>query len=189
MGFHHVALATNDIAATHHFYTVAMGFELVKVEVGPTPQGGWAKHVFYETGGNGMIAFWDLHGDAFHDVKGAISTDLGLPSWVNHIAFAAADEDAIQAAIDRWQAHGLDVIDIDHGFCRSVYTTDPNGILVEWCQDLRALTAEDREHAARMILAEAPGEFDEAPKVEFYPGDESIRPRWGIDLATEAATN
>ena len=35
MGFHHLALATRDIKATHEFYTAAMGFELVKVAVGP----------------------------------------------------------------------------------------------------------------------------------------------------------
>ncbi|MFM2078795.1 MAG: hypothetical protein RJA49_2685, partial [Actinomycetota bacterium] len=31
MGFHHVALATHDPAATHRFYTEVMGFHLVKV--------------------------------------------------------------------------------------------------------------------------------------------------------------
>ena len=36
MGFHHVALATRDLAATHAFYTEAMGFELVKAVVAPT---------------------------------------------------------------------------------------------------------------------------------------------------------
>lgn len=183
MGFHHVAFATNDIAATHHFYTVAMGFELVKIEIGPTPEGGWAKHAFYDTGGNGMIAFWDLHGDAYGDVKGAISTDLGLPSWVNHIAFHAEDTAAIEAHMTRWLDLGLDVIDIDHGFCRSVYTTDPNGVLVEWCQDLRKLDDADREYANRMILAAEPDAFKDAPKVEFHEGDASKRPRWGVDLA------
>ena len=47
MGYHHVALATAKLEATHRFYTEAMGFELVKTVVGPTPEGGWAKHVFY----------------------------------------------------------------------------------------------------------------------------------------------
>jgi catechol 2,3-dioxygenase-like lactoylglutathione lyase family enzyme len=50
MGFHHVALATTDLAATHAFYTEAMGFELVKAVVAPTDDpAGWAKHVFYDT--------------------------------------------------------------------------------------------------------------------------------------------
>jgi catechol 2,3-dioxygenase-like lactoylglutathione lyase family enzyme len=33
MGVHHMAFATKDAKATHDFYTAAMGFELVKVEV------------------------------------------------------------------------------------------------------------------------------------------------------------
>ena len=94
MGFHHVALATPNIEATHRFYTEAMGFELVKAVLAPTPEGGWAKHVFYETGGHGMIAFWDLHVDSLPPVNGAISRGLGLPEWVNHLAFDAPDEAA-----------------------------------------------------------------------------------------------
>ena len=37
MGFHHVALATKDLAATHKFYTEVMGFSLVKTIIGPVP--------------------------------------------------------------------------------------------------------------------------------------------------------
>src|SRR6266403_361614 len=59
--FHHTAFATREPAATHAFYTEAMGFELVKVEVAPTPKGGWAKHFFYDTGGGELMASWDLH--------------------------------------------------------------------------------------------------------------------------------
>ena len=50
MGFHHVAIATRDVDATHRFYSEAMGFELVKVEVGPAGESGFAKHLFYDTG-------------------------------------------------------------------------------------------------------------------------------------------
>ena len=51
MPFHHVAVATNDLEATRTFYTVAMGFPLVKVEAAPTlEQTGWARHVFFDTG-------------------------------------------------------------------------------------------------------------------------------------------
>ncbi len=55
MAFHHVAITTRDLAATHAFYTGAMGFELVRVEAAATPEStadgiGWARHVFYDTG-------------------------------------------------------------------------------------------------------------------------------------------
>ena len=173
MPFHHVALATTDLDATHRFYTEAMGFTLVKTVVAPTDQpGGWAKHVFYDTGGqNGLLAFWDLHDESMTDFDPAISTGLGLEVWVNHIAFAANDLDDIDARKNRWLDAGYDVVEIDHGWCTSIYTNDPNGILVEWCTDTKAYTAEDRERAQQLLRTAEPDlespphpKFHEAPK-------------------------
>lgn len=178
MGFHHVALATPDIEATHRFYSDAMGFDLVKAVLAPTPEGGWAKHVFYDTGGGGMIAFWDLHVEALPPVQGAMSRAVGLPEWVNHLAFDAPTDGDYDTALHRWQALGLDVFEIDHEFCRSIYTLDPAGTLVEWCQDLRPLTADERERAQRVILEPEPDHFDPEPGVQFHPGDPTRRPAW-----------
>lgn len=158
VGVHHIALATKDIVATHRFYTEAMRFKLAKAVVGPTDGGaGWAKHLFYETGGGGQIAFWDLHDDSIGDGwSAAISTGMGLPAWVNHLAFDAMDVDDLHAKRDHWLSRGINCFEVDHGFCRSVYTTDPNGILVEWCCDVRAYTDEDRAHAATALDDPAP---------------------------------
>ena len=81
------------------------------------------------------------------DFDPAISTGLGLEVWVNHLAFAASDLDDIEDRKQRWLDSGYDVVEIDHGWCTSIYTNDPNGILVEWCTDTKPYTAEDREHA------------------------------------------
>ncbi len=135
MGFHHVAIATRDLETTHRFYTEAMGFRLVKVVVAPTgsPKGGWAKHLFYDTGSQGLFAVWELHDETITpDYGTAISTGLGLPAWVNHIAFDAPDLDALEAYTRRWQEHGIDVVELDHEWCRSIYASDPNGVLVEF---------------------------------------------------------
>ncbi len=151
MAFHHLAIATRDVAATHTFYTGPMGFELVKVVVNETPEKGWAKHFFYETG-DGLIAFWDIHDDSLpEDWSPAISVGLGLPEWANHVAFAASDLAELKARRERWLSHDLDVVEIDHGWCASIYTRDPNGILVEFCTTTRAFTDEDREEAARLL--------------------------------------
>jgi catechol 2,3-dioxygenase-like lactoylglutathione lyase family enzyme len=91
MAFHHVAMAVRDIEASHRFYTEAMGFELVKVDVVPIRKTGWARHLFYETGDGGMLALWDIHDEKVSGFDPAISTGLGLPVFVNHIAFVAAD--------------------------------------------------------------------------------------------------
>jgi len=182
MGFHHVALATARIEDTHRFYTEAMGFDLVKTVVNPTPEGGWAKHVFYRTddggtGTDGLIAFWDLHGE-YPAVDGAMSRAVGLPDWVNHLAFHAVDESHLEACLKRWLDLGLDVVEIDHEFCRSIYTTDPNGTMVEWCMDTRPLDESDRARAQE-ALADSEPSFD-PPPVDFtaYEGDPVKRPAW-----------
>ncbi|MBA2609087.1 MAG: VOC family protein [Actinobacteria bacterium] len=172
MGFHHVAFASKDTEATHRFYTEAMGFSLEKVVVGASPEGGWAKHFFFDTGrgnDNGMIAFWELH-DASHakvEAKTAISKDLGLPGWVNHLAFDAATLDDIAVARDRWLRNGYDVVEIDHEFCVSIYTDDPNGILVEFCCTTREFDDNDRTEAQKRLLETNPT-FDPDPKIEFH---------------------
>jgi len=156
MAFHHLAFATRDTEATHSFYTEAMGFTLARVEAIPTEtEGGWAKHLFYDTG-EGMMAFWELHDDTLAGFDPAISTSQGLPVWVNHIAFHAPDEAAFTACLDRWLAFGIDVAEIDHGWCRSIYATDPNGTLVEWCMDTAPLTDADRAHALEVLADPQP---------------------------------
>jgi catechol 2,3-dioxygenase-like lactoylglutathione lyase family enzyme len=168
MGFHHVAFACRDLAATHRFYTEACGFELVKAVVGPTDKpGGWAKHLFYDTGGGPMIAFWELHDDRMQGLDTALSTGLGYEVWVNHIAFAAATVEDLEARRDRWLAHGHDAMQIDHGFCVSAYTTDPNGVLVEFCVDVAPYTDEDRRHALAALGATGP-DTDEGPVPRFF---------------------
>jgi hypothetical protein len=57
MAYHHLALATRDMKGIEHFYREVMGFDLKKVEIGPAPQGGWAKHFFYEIEPDRFIAF------------------------------------------------------------------------------------------------------------------------------------
>jgi catechol 2,3-dioxygenase-like lactoylglutathione lyase family enzyme len=157
MGFHHTAFATRDLQATHRFYSQAMGFQLVKTIVAPTDSGGWAKHVFYEISKDAYIAFWDLHDDQIgNQWSGAISTGMGLPIWVNHLAFRAGDLPDLEGRKQRWLDHGIDVMEIDHDWCRSVYAVDPNGILVEFCVTTREMTDADREEAQRLLADPKP---------------------------------
>ncbi len=169
MGYHHVAVAVTDLVETHRFYTEVMGFELIKAQAAPTDApGGWAKHVFYATGpvvegeSPELIAFWELHDDRMSSFDPAISTGLGLEPWVNHIAFHARDRAEMGARKQRWLDHGTDVVEIDHGFCLSIYTLDPNRILVEFCTDLAPYTEADRQHALELI-------HDTDPQLEAPP--------------------
>lgn len=158
MAYHHLALAAKDMAAIHAFYEGVMGFELVKVEVQPAPGGtGWAKHFFYRMDNDStFIAFWELH-----DVPGAeqletnLSVAAGVPEGINHIAFDVSDAAGLAARRKQWQAAGLDVLEIDHNWCRSIYTRDPNGNMVEFCLTTGSFSAEDRNLALTAIEAKS----------------------------------
>ena len=169
MGFHHVALATKDLAATHAFYTEAMGFTLVKTVVGPTESGkGWARHVFYDTGNGELMAFWELHDETIGDSYPTdLNTSIGLPAWVNHLAFDAPDLEVLAAHTRRWQEQGITVVEIGHGFCTSIYATDPNGILVEFCCTTRPFTADEKAAAERLAFEPDP-EHEDPPTVKFH---------------------
>lgn len=159
MGVHHIALLARDLAATHRFYSEVMGFTLVKVmavPLKPGSPGSWARHAFYRTGARSdadLIAFWELNDPALREVRTDISTALGLPAWVNHLAFEAPSAEALEGLIARWLDHGLEVTEVDHEFCRSIYTMDPNGIMVEYCLNTRPFTDEEMADAERLLLA------------------------------------
>ncbi len=155
MGYHHLALATRDMKAIDHFYREVMGFDLKKVEVGPTPQGGWAKHFFYEIEPDRFIAFWELHGPAYEKpFETGLSKAVGLPEWVNHISFYSPTEDHLRQKREMWLAGGYDVMEIDHNWCKSIYTRDPNGTMVEYCVTTGTFTAEDRELALKAVTSD-----------------------------------
>lgn len=175
MGVSHIALAVRDMDATHRFYTGAMGFTLVKVEVNPQ-RGGFARHAFYSTGSasDQMIAFWDLSGvPGCEEIRTDICRDLGLDPLTNHIAFQADDLADIERRKQRWLAWGRDVLEIDHGWIHSIYTEDPDGIAVEFAVMTRSLTEADAREALELLRAESPPLSSARPKVTVH----KARPR------------
>lgn len=148
-GFHHVAYACRDLGATVHFYEDLMGFPLVHTESAaftpppPNPRGlrpGYMRHVFFDAGDGEAIAFFDLH-DAGEkaDWRSDVSTGNGLPVWVNHCAFRADEAQQVATKV-RMAAEGIEpLMELDHGWCHSVYFLDPNGIMVELCRDTPGL--------------------------------------------------
>ena len=137
-GFHHVAYACRDAEATRHFYEDLLGMPLVHTEVkgGDGADGGFFRHLFFDTGDGTCIAFFEVQGMGERDdYSTEVSTGNGLPVWVNHVAFAADEERARQAE-ERLAADDIvPLMEIDHGWCVSLYYLDPNGIMVEFCRD------------------------------------------------------
>ncbi len=155
-GFHHVAYACLDPEATRRFYEDLMGFPLVHTEVGAVgEEGGFLRHLFFDTGDGSCIAFFDVHGVGERDGwSAAVSEGNGLPVWVNHAAFGATAErqEEVRSRMDAADVKPL--MEIDHGWCHSLYYVDPNGIMVELCRDTPGITPDPE--GARALLGALP---------------------------------
>jgi len=164
MGYHHLAMACKDIEAIHAFYEGVMGFELVKVEIQPVLEGGWAKHFFYRMEDDSkFIAFWEMHDVPGGDtVETNLSKAAGVPDAINHLAFDVADMDDLLRRKQQWLDAGLEVLEIDHNWCYSIYTKDPNDNLVEFCLTTGTFDEADRARALAALQADEP-EFSQAP--------------------------
>jgi catechol 2,3-dioxygenase-like lactoylglutathione lyase family enzyme len=152
---HHVAYATRDPEATHAFYSEKLGMPLVHTE--NHRQGdGYFRHFFFDMGGDDYLAFFQVEDVGEQDdYKTAVSLGAGLPIWVNHLAFRLDSEEELRAMVKQLHDRGIDQLqEIDHGWCRSIYLVDPNGIMVEFCvtTDPEAF-AQGEEEALRLLRA------------------------------------
>jgi catechol 2,3-dioxygenase-like lactoylglutathione lyase family enzyme len=133
-GFHHVAFACKDVQETVRFYE-ALGFPLVHTEM-DGQRDHYLRHVFFDTGDGSCIAFFDVHGvGETPEWRSDVATGNGLPVWVNHVAFSAtADRQESVRALMTAAGHEP-LMEVDHGWCHSLYYLDPNGIMIEFCRD------------------------------------------------------
>mgnify|MGYP001491443643 CR=1 FL=1 len=154
MSYHHLALATKDMEAIHNFYENILGFLLVKVEIAPINEGGWAKHFFYRMNKQDtcFIAFWELHDvPGLENMETNLSKAAGLPDPINHFSFAVESLEELNARCQAWVDAGLDVLEIDHNWCRSIYCRDPNENVVEFCLTTAQITEKDRAFALKAL--------------------------------------
>ena len=124
-GINHLALVTPDMDATVRFYAGVLGMRLVG-----TTMAGPMRHYFFEMADGNTIAFFEVAGtETFAKAAGAPS-DRAIQ--LDHISFDVPDEHALEMLRKRLLEAGSEVTEVvDHGFIRSVYFTDPNGIALE----------------------------------------------------------
>src|SRR3954452_7717938 len=126
-GINHLALVTNNMDATVRFYHGVLGAELVATVGAPS-----FRHYFFTFGDQCTVAFFE-----YADAKiEPFSKPAGVPDpraiQFDHLSFNLPDEEALLALRDRVKRSGSEITDVvDHGFIRSVYFTDPNGIALE----------------------------------------------------------
>jgi catechol 2,3-dioxygenase-like lactoylglutathione lyase family enzyme len=133
---HHNAFPTADQEKTRAFYEEVIGLPLVAA---------WTEveefndmrlrfcHTFFEMADGGALAFFQFADKEYQDQFGP---DLPASPF-RHIALATDAE--MQAAIrDRIADAGIvepQTFERDHGYCYSLYVTDPNGLLLEFTVD------------------------------------------------------
>ena len=82
------------------------------------------------------------------------------PPATNHFSFGVDTIEELNARREAWQKAGLDVFEIDHNWCHSIYTRDPNGNPVEFCLTTGEFDGSDRERA---LAALDEREFNPSP--------------------------
>lgn len=170
-GVNHLALVCRDMAQTVRFYTEILQMPLVKTVA--LPDGG--QHFFFDCGGGSCLAFFwwpDVPPAApgVASVKAFPAEAKTAVGSMNHVAFSV-DEADLDACLQRLQAAGVPVFpmvvnhdDSEMGvarklhpgvFVRSVYFTDPNGIMMELAAFTRAFGPEDVRHEPARAAVDA----------------------------------
>ena len=158
---HHAAWVTRDQEATRHFYEDILGLPLVATWAERAPATGREYcHTFFALGDGGALAFFQYADQDEHPV------DLNSPG---HIAFECNAETQ-QGIKERLEANGHPVRVTDHGYCVSLYVTDPNNLRLEFTVDhpeLEQINTHQLAHAHEALQRWLAG--DHTPNNDFRP--------------------
>ncbi len=132
---HHFAWRCRDAGETRVFYEDVLGLPLTHViradNVPSTGEYCPYVHLFFALQDGSSIAFFDLG-----DNQMALPSP-NTPAWVNHLALKVESMASLESAKRKLEAAGVEVLGVtDHGFVRSIYFFDPNGIRLELTVDM-----------------------------------------------------
>ncbi len=149
----HVAYRCRDAQQTQWFYEEVLGLPLaialVLEEVPGTNEKTPYMHLFFEMGNGDFIAFFD-------EPEGATAEQFVRQHSFNvHLAFECNGEDDLLEWQRQINAKGVSCLGpVDHGFVKSVYMYDPNGLQVEITTrtaDYDKIIAHEHAHALENI--------------------------------------
>lgn len=131
---HHTAYVTKDQEATRQFYEDVLGFPLIATWSETDELFGAERvycHTFFGLQDGSALAFFQFANKEDQDL---FDPQL-LPSPFRHIALKvdAEGQAELQRRLDDAGVEGSFVL--EHGYCRSLYAEDPNGMLVEFTVD------------------------------------------------------
>jgi catechol 2,3-dioxygenase-like lactoylglutathione lyase family enzyme len=176
-GVNHLALVTPDMDATVRFWHGVLDARVVATIGTPS-----FRHYFFDIGQGNTVAFFeyaDQHLDSY-------AKPAGVPyekaSQFDHLSLNLPDEEALLRLRDRLKSHGCEVTDVvDHGFIRSIYFSDPNGMALEaswWVLDATGRPADytdsrlfaDADPVPAVLELRDAGELDHTPTTQLVDG-------------------
>ena len=142
---HHTAYVTKDLAETRHFYEDVLGMPLTATWCEKDMLFGAERtycHCFFGLADGSALAFFqfaDPGDQALFGPKMPASPFHHIALHVDAEAQAELEQRIKDAGISEPQTYVL-----EHGYCRSVYVTDPNGMILEFtCDDPLAVAQGD----------------------------------------------
>jgi glyoxylase I family protein len=133
---HHTAYVTRDLEGTRKFYEELIGLPLVATWCEVDELFGAERvycHLFFQLADGGALAFFKFAKPEDEELFGPRMPD----SPFHHIALNV-DKETQQGIEQRLVAAGYKeprMYVLEHGYCRSVYVTDPNGLILEFTLD------------------------------------------------------
>jgi glyoxylase I family protein len=133
---HHTAYVTRDLEATRAFYEDVIGLPLMATWCEVDELFGAQRtycHLFFGLGDGGALAFFKFANPEDEALFGPPMP----PTPFHHIALNV-DRETQQGIEQRLEAAGYkepQTFVLEHGYCRSVYVTDPNGMILEFTLD------------------------------------------------------
>ncbi|MBV08672.1 VOC family protein [Rubinisphaera sp.] len=155
-GFAHLALATHDMDATIGFYENCLGYPRVAETHNRAAGGGVVRMVYFDLGDGEFLVFMEAKGVPTipENFDTGINRGLGLPDGMYHLALAVDSVDELARLGDRLRKKGVEVSDeVDHGYARSIYLRDPNGIQLEYCIMTREFGPDDLQRVDDVVVA------------------------------------
>ena len=146
-GVHHLAIATRDVKAQVEFFTQVCGMELVAAY--------WMHgmentvHAFLRLGDHSSLAL--VQSPAMQSI--APTLGVSHPGFsagdvaggaMQHVSFNVDSEADLLTLRDRLRTHGHFVMGpIDHGMCKSIYATAPEGLMIEFSHNAAPIDGDE----------------------------------------------
>jgi glyoxylase I family protein len=133
---HHTAYVSSDLERTRRFYEDVIGLPLLATWCETDELFGAERtycHVFFGLGDGSALAFFQFASQGDQELFGPKMPDTPF----HHVALNV-DEKTQQGIEKRLREAGYEepqMYVLEHGYCRSVYVKDPDGMIVEFTVD------------------------------------------------------